>query len=164
MNAAEVVLNGKHARETGLRAYVDECDFDRISAHIWFLRKLCSGGKHYFYAGATIDGKDVFLHRFLLNAQRSDLVDHQDHDTLNCLRGNIRICTHAQNMQNRKVLPQSTTGVKGVHFVRRENVFTAEIKVDNRRVRLGRFRTLEQAASAYRKAAIEYHGEFANFG
>jgi hypothetical protein len=39
--------------------------------------------------------------------------------------------------------------------------FRAEISIDRKRTNIGTFDTPEEAADAYRAAAIEHHGEFA---
>lgn len=161
MVAYELKLTGKHASEHGV-ALIDECDVEAVLQHRWSVYKIRSReGKYYFYAGAKIDGKNTLLHRFILKAQKGQLVDHQDQNTLNCQRYNIRICTHSQNMMNRKVLPHNKLGVKGVWRDAKTGLFKAVIRCNGKRTDLGRFKSVELAKSAYDEAAIRLHGEFA---
>jgi hypothetical protein len=87
------------------------------------------------------------------------MVDHVDGNPLNNRRSNLRFCTHAQNMKNRKVHRSNKLGVKGVHLAGKR--YRAEIKVDGQRYGLGSFLTLAEAAAAYKTASARFHGEFA---
>ncbi|CAJ2903309.1 pathogenesis-related transcriptional factor and ERF protein [Burkholderia pseudomallei] len=163
MGAVAIKLTGKHAAEHGLVAWIDESDLERVSCRKWRAAKITSStGQVYFYAEAKIDGKVVYLHRFILDAKRGELVDHRDRDPLNCRRNNIRRCTHSQNMMNRPVLPQNKLGVKGVHFDQRRGRYYVEIYANGSRIRLGSYGTLDAAKQAYAEGAKRYHGEFAN--
>jgi hypothetical protein len=72
---------------------------------------------------------------------------------------NLRLATPTQNQQNK-----SGYGVypKGVTWRNRlVRPWQAKIRVNGVRIHLGSFEDMEDAAEAYRKAAEEYHGEFA---
>ena len=79
-------------------AIVDDEDFPRISEYVWYLKPAKFGTCYVWRAGDK-----VLLHRFVLRLEKSRFpsVDHKDHDGLNNRKGNLRICTHAQNLQNR---------------------------------------------------------------
>lgn len=73
---------------------------------------------------------------------------------------NLRPATIMQNAYNTE--KESTVGAKGVYLCGREGKrWQAQIRINGKKVNLGRYYTREEAAEAYRKAALEYHGEFA---
>lgn len=88
------------------------------------------------------------------------VIDHKDRDRTNNELSNLRLATIQQNSYNQE--KHSTVGVKGVYLCGRlTKPWQAQIRIDGKKVNLGRFATKEEAAEAYRKAAIEHHGEFA---
>lgn len=151
----------------GETASVDDADLPLVAGLAWraqyFYKNKTRAGISGVATGSTRGGL-VLLHRFLLGAQAGEIVDHIDGDPLNNSRANLRICTHAQNMKNRKLNENSSSGVKGVYYDaanRGAKKWRATIHADGRRIRLGRFERLEDAADAYAKAAEQHHGEFA---
>ena len=95
---------------------------------------------------------------------RSDDVDHKDGNGLNNVRTNLRVCSHTQNLQNRKLNKNNKIGFKGVSIIKsKRNPYKASINVNGKAIRLGCFPTPELAHKAYCEAAKEYFGEFARF-
>lgn len=83
-------------------------------------------------------------------------------DGLNNRKKNLRIATHAQNMQN--VGPRRTkkgARLKGVERIY-EGLYRARIWADGKRLCLGYFPTEELAGQAYDAKAKKTHGEFAH--
>lgn len=141
-------------------ALVDDADYENVVAHSWHATQVRIHGRSYgVYADGRINGKRTNLHRWLLGATKGQIVDHIDGNPLNNQRSNLRLVTHAQNMRNRHRFA-SKTGFKGVRF-RPAGTFQADIRVDNKTVHLGTFKTAELAARAYDDAARRLHGEFA---
>jgi HNH endonuclease len=89
------------------------------------------------------------------------MVDHIDGDTLNNRWRNLRLATASQNAMNSKRPRSNTSGHKGV-FIDRGRI-RAAIKVDGKKLYLGHFETVEEAAAAYQNAALKYFGEFARW-
>jgi hypothetical protein len=87
-------------------------------------------------------------------------VDHIDGDGLNNTRSNLRVVTKTQNMQNRRINKNNTSGHKGVAWDKESQKWMAYISSHGVRRNLGRFETPEQAAAAYLKGSLELHGEF----
>ena len=58
----------------------------------------------------------------------------------------------------------STSGFKGVTWHKKAGKWQAQIKINNKYKYIGLFTTKEEANSAYKQAACDLFGEFANFG
>lgn len=145
----------------GRHAVIDSADYELVAAHKWYSHK--SGNN--FYAKTFIDGKCTYMHRLILDITDANTVaDHIDGNGLNNRRGNLRSCTKTQNMHNAKGKSNSKTGLKGVCYHSRDNLFNARIRVDGKRKSLGYFKTAEEAHAAYCKAALMYQGDFAKTG
>src|ERR1035437_8173818 len=114
-----------------------------------------------FYA--TFSQRNLGMHRVIVGVtDPKDQVDHEDNDGLNNRRYNLRVATHAQNQRNRGKQANNKSGYKGVYWDYRSNKWRAEIRVNGKRIFLGRFDDVLDAAAAYHEAAIKYHGEFAH--
>ena len=88
-------------------------------------------------------------------------VDHLDTNPANNKWSNLREATRVQQLHNRCVMGNSTTGLKGVHKNKHGTTYNARIRVKGRRLFVGNFPTAEDAHAAYCIAASKYYGEFA---
>lgn len=110
----------------------------------------------------------ISMHRVILSRalgrslEKCEFVDHIDGNTLNNIRSNLRVATHAENLRNRKRQSNNKSGFKGVTYSRGR--WVAEIRANKRKIYLGSYNTPEEAHEAYKTAAVKYHGDFANFG
>ena len=86
------------------------------------------------------------IHRIIALAKAGDFVDHANGNRLDNRVCNLRLCTHAENMRNRKLNANSTSGVKGVY--QDGNKWRAEAKYKKKKYHLGAFLTLEEAREA----------------
>ena len=103
--------------------------------------------------------KRLALHRFILNAQHGEMVDHINGNKLDNRKSNLRLCTSSTNAANCKVHKHNTSGYKGVS--RSGKRWRAYIVKNDKQIHLGCFKTKESAAEAYNKKAVELFGEFA---
>lgn len=89
------------------------------------------------------------------------LIDHRDGNKQNIRIKNLREATFQQNMYNRVGYGQYPKGVVFKQDARRSKPWSARIRIDGRKIALGSFATMEEAAEVYRQAAEKYQGEFA---
>lgn len=89
-------------------------------------------------------------------------LDHINGDPLDNRISNLRPATRSQNGMNQRTSNQNTSSIKGVSRSKAcpDRPFLAYITVAKKRIHLGYFPTLEEAAEARREAAIRLHGEF----
>lgn len=148
----------------GKFAIVDDSDFEYLNQWKWHAQKARTG---MFYACRKQwvgNGKYKFIsmHRLLLNIEDTKTdVDHGDGNGLNNQRYNIRACTRSQNQMNRNRTVKNSTGFKGVIFRKKTNRFEANISCSGKSIHLGSFKSAQDAAIAYNKAAEKHHGQFA---
>jgi hypothetical protein len=158
MKKLQIPATEKHPDLTVL---VDDDTAEKLEAAAWAGRNLRAARErdgYRLYVGAKT------LARLIMEAPPGTDVDHANGDTLDNQRGNLRVCTRQQNLQNRR--GWSSTGFKGVRYRKARpgktrECYEAWIGVDGRHVYAGRARTPEDAARLYDQAAVEHFGEFA---
>jgi len=109
------------------------------------------------YLKVAVNNKQYYVHRlvymWVTGNDPCDLdMDHINADRTNNRFWNLRTCTRTENNFNRKA----------IGYVRVGKRYYARICVGNRQVvSLGGYATPQEAEAAYKKAALELHGEFA---
>lgn len=138
---------------------VDSCDYERVlDAGPWH---MTVGGRYAARVSAHKPRRIKYLHRFILNPDHGDEVDHVNGDGLDNRRQNLRTCSHAENMRNARLRCNSRSGFKGVCWVAKRGMWAARIYVHGKQVYLGCFPSPEEAHQSYCAAAARLHGEFA---
>jgi hypothetical protein len=99
------------------------------------------------------------MHRVITNAGKGEYVDHINGDKLLNVRANLRLCTASQNLANRGLFKNSTTGFIGVSF--EHGRWRAHIQKDDRIIFLSVYDNIKSAALARDYAAKLLFGEFA---
>lgn len=146
----------------GKVAIVDDADFEWLSQWKWCYHRDRAGRG---IADGKGSAKMHFMHNYIMQPPPGFVVDHIDNDPLNNQRSNLRICTQAENLRNRRGFStKSSTSFKGVFPVKKSKIrpWRATIKLNGKSIHLGSFPTAEAAAIAYNEAALKYHGEFAH--
>jgi hypothetical protein len=146
----------------GLFAQVDDEDFERISRYKWYASKQYECYYALRYSGDYRKRQTQSMHRDILQTEDSHIiVDHKDGNSLNNQKSNLRICSHAENIRNRnRKEKRNTSGYRGVCWHKRANKWVASIKVDGKRIHLGCFDDIKEAAESYNSAAKLHFGEF----
>jgi hypothetical protein len=149
----------------GKVAVIDLLDCAIADMRKWHAEKPTHRNRQWRASGVYRgeDGKQhkIWLHRAIHSAPS---VDHKSCDGLDNRRRNLRSASANEQQWNRPATKRNKFGAKGVHLDRRRNRYCAKIRKFGRSYFLGEFRTLDEAAAAYRNAALQMHGYFANLG
>lgn len=146
----------------GQVAIVDDDDYAFLSQFKWHAH--WSKGSKSFYA---LKGhKGMPMHRLIMGNPEGMLVDHDNHNTLDNRKENLRVCTKSQNCKNRKKNVtqngvQTSSKYKGVSIHPESGKWRALLQVDGKSVSLGLYFSEEDAALAYDRGARKHFGEFA---
>jgi hypothetical protein len=144
-------------------AIVDVADYEWLNQFNWHAQ--WQPRTHSFYALRWKDGTTVAMGREILglpdHTSESDRreADHQNGNTLDCRRDNLRAATPAQNVRNRKRHRTNRSGFKGVRQSGQK--WSAKVCARGRTIYIGGFETAEHAARVYDSVARVLHGEFA---
>lgn len=122
---------------------------------------ICSGYAR-LNSNVGVDG-ERFLHRIIAKRMGlSDEVDHEDNNTLNCQRTNLRQATRSQNGANRKKFHFGYSRYKGVSWHTKHQKWCVQIRVNGKLKNIGYFDSELDAAKKYNQAAKMYFKEFAS--
>lgn len=88
----------------GYVTIVSSNDFLKVNRYKWYAHiSKGTGRKHgQPYARANINGKKVYLHRFLTDPDEDMHVDHKNHQTLDNRRENLEIVSKDENMKRKR--------------------------------------------------------------
>ena len=147
----------------GKYAIVDPEDFERLNKHKWYACK----STNTFYAGRTNRvGKkyiSIRMHREVIHPPDHLFVDHINHNGLDNRKANLRTATFAQNSYNRIHFRKSESSkYTGVSWKKQKKKWIVLIRYNCKNKFIGYFKDEIQAAKAYDKAAMKYHGQFAS--
>ena len=145
------------------KTLVDDDWHELLSQFKWNAHE---GVKGCWYArrGGSFNGKrfNERLHRVILSTPIGVLVDHINGDGLDNRRENLRLCTHSENIRNSRPHKNASSKYKGVYWDKDRKKWRARIRVNDVLKHLGSFKSEEDAAMEYNKAAAFYFGEFAH--
>lgn len=140
-------------------ALIDDEDFEKVSQFKW----LCNASGYVVHHLPRKDGKRqaLWMHRLILNAPKSMVVDHINHDTLDNRKENLRLCSRNENCHNRLKNKKSLSIYKGVCWQKRVGKWRGQIILAGKKKHIGYFTSEDIAAKAYNEAAIKNYGQFA---
>lgn len=144
-------------------ALIDRADVQLVEGLSWYAKRTNNLGstKYYAAANAIVGGKrtTVKMHRLILGAERGEVVDHINGNTLDNRRSNLRICTWTENARNREAY--SASGYKGVYPSKKTlGKYLVQIRVNGKKKHLGFVDDPRVGARLYDEAAEHYFGAF----
>lgn len=85
----------------GMRALVDDEDFEQLNNHYWYLHETKSTSYAARYEYSNGERKLIYMHRHILQAKGCHPVDHLNRNSLDNRKCNLRQVTTAENNRNR---------------------------------------------------------------
>lgn len=140
----------------GIEFLVDVTDWNDV-------KHICWCDSHDGRISGTHNGKNIRLHRLIMNPEPDELVDHINNNPSDNRRCNLRIANKSQNGANRDKTKGNTSGYKGVTTLK-NGKYMARITVNYKGIYLGCYNTPEEAYKVYKKAEEKYFGEYAHKG
>jgi hypothetical protein len=116
----------KSSKYGKFEAIIDTKNWENIKQYHWslFIKN------NYKYARTNTKIKATFLHHMILKNVK--MIDHKNHNTLDCTITNLRECNHSTNAQNKKMHCNNTSGYKGVHYKKSLKKWGASIMKNNK--------------------------------
>lgn len=156
-----IIRSKRHGVHTLL--YDDEFH-DLISKHHWNIYTTQRHSTYYAHTRIKTDRGHTTLrfHRLILGVTcPKTQIDHKNGNGLDNTLVNLRVCDASQNGGNQKRSKLNTSGFKGVHQNKINGKWIARLGHKNKKIVLGTFRSINDAAAAYNDAALKFKGEFA---
>lgn len=155
---AKILLYNK-SHEKFAEAIIDLEDVNICKNYKWSLKE--SNNIKYVVSYNMNNKKSLIrLHRLIMNAQKDQEVDHINHDTLNNRKSNLRLCSHQENMMNRKIPLNNTSGVIGVSWSELHKHWQSQIEYKDEHIHLGWYKNKNDAIKARKNAEKKYFKEF----
>lgn len=104
--------------------------------------------------------RKVSMHKLVCDAK---LVDHANRDRLDNRRTNLRASDHQRNQLNRPARLKNQCGYKGVYFSKKNQNWVAQLELFSRKIHVGVYVTVEDAARAYDRAMFEWAGNYGTY-
>ena len=144
----------------GKFALVDDADYKYINQFKWCFKK---DRNDKGYAVRKENGKITKMQFLILEKQDGLIIDHINMNGIDNRKENLRLCTKAENCQNRSIRKDSSSGYKGVFRTKnsKKNPWRARVTNNGKRINLGVFPSKKEASMAYNEKAKELFGDFA---
>jgi hypothetical protein len=146
---AEILFRDKDQNVVG-SAMIDIEDVEKCRPYKWYMTEMMGNSR---YVKAVISGKNLGLHRFVLDYDGDMPIDHINRNGLDNRKSNLRIVTSSENSVNSKT--RSSTGEKNIY--KKNNRFQVQIIRNYQNVFIKTFDTLEEAVAARDGFIQEYN-------
>lgn len=135
---------------------IDKEDYEKVKDKKWSYLKIG-------YVQCSVE--NLFLHRLIMEDKLNnpkDTVDHINRNKLDNRKSNLRILTKQQNLLNKGLQSNNTSGVRGIRVRELKNgevSYEARISLNGEDKYLGRYKTIEEAETVRKQAEKEIFGE-----
>lgn len=152
---------------------IDTEDLERVInfKYRWYAKKYVEIVGYYVvstvYLG-MIDGKFrnkmLLLHRFLMDAKDDEVVDHENHNTLDCRKSNMRITNDLYNTKHRDgANSNNTSGHRNVSFIHKH--YRVQLQINGKNYMFPEHFDDPNEAGIFAEAMrLKYYGEFEGKG
>ena len=150
----------------GYIALISEQDVEELSRTSWCTYLSSSSQQAQAARKSPVDARGkqqkIYMHRQVSKPTADQQVDHIDQHRFFGLkivdnrRDNLRNVSRSHNMANQRKQVGCSSCYKGVSWYKRDEKWMAYIKVNQRRIYLGLFTSLLEAAHAYNQAHQSY--------
>jgi HNH endonuclease len=141
----------------GKYAIVDAEDYPALAQYKWHAQLSKNGS--VCYACRNSGRKTLMMHREIMKPPKGMVVDHINHNGANNRRRNLRVCTQAQNTQNKRTWSTGKSRFRGVS--RQGDKWQAAVRYQGQMYYAGVYDDEVAAAKARDRKALALAGEFA---
>jgi hypothetical protein len=148
---------------------VDKEDIEKVRGYKYTWTAAYHKSIDGYYIKATeyiglVDGrpkyKPVLLHRFIMNAQDNEHIDHKDNNTLDNRKANLRRTINEDNNKNRKARnTNNKTGYRNVCYT--NGRYIVQLQINGKNKALGSFDDVDEAGRFAEEMRKKYYGDFA---
>ena len=117
--------------------------------------------KYYGGRGITICDRWVNFENFFEDmGDRPDaLTLERKNNNLGYSKENCKWATKTEQARNRRIFKNNKTGCRGIYWHKRDKKYQVDIKSNNKRIHIGSYDSLKQAATERKKAEQKYWGQ-----
>lgn len=144
----------------GTYALVDDEDYERINKWKWYPNKAGYAVRDIHTIG--YQKLTLRMHREILRYVGGKEIDHKNAHKLDNQKNNLRICTHRENLMNKRIQSNNKSGFKGVSLHKNTGLWVTQLSIKGKRRFVKYYKHKLDAAKAYNEVAKEYFGEYAH--
>ena len=141
--------------------WFDKEDYDKIKNYCWSYNN-CG----YLYARDRNSKQKILFHHLVMSPIPDGVdIDHKQHppypgQKYDNRKSNLRSVTHSQNLMNRTMGTNNTSGNIGVSWNKEKQKWKAYITIGGKQIHVGYFVNKEDAIQARKAAELKYFGEY----
>lgn len=146
---------------------LDKKGIDKLKDYPYSWHAHYNKTNYSYYARATVyqgivDGKPkykgIYLHRYLMDMEEHEDVDHINHNTLDNRYSNLRLVDRGENSRHRKGKNKNnTTGVRNVSYAKGIGKYIVQLQVNGKNTKFGEFDDLEEARKCAEENRKKYY-------